>query len=481
MKSFYEDESIRNKCQKFTPTEYIEIILDLADYKQNLFGKKILENSFGSGRILEAIVKRYIEDCLDRNIDKKLISEGLGNDLYGIELDRNLFREAKNSLNKIIHEYNLPVVKWKLLNKDALFVSYKTKFDYIVGNPPYISYAIIDEETRKLLREKYISCSIGRFDYCYAFIECGINLLNKKGKLVQLVPNNIFKNVFAANLRELLKKHISVIYDFSGYTMFEDTLISTSFLLYDNYNNDNYLIYENRSTKLCTKIHKEDLSGKWQFISKEKNKNRGELIRFGDLFSVSMVIATLLNKAYILSFDEARNKSIEKEVLRQTASPRSLRYKKEEMIIFPYYYCNGTLMKYNKDQFENEFPNAANYLRLFKDKLDCRKSDINVKWFEYGRTQALSHLNQKKLLISTIVTDKPVVYCLDKKTIPYSGIYIIVKKGSELKFAKKIIESEDFLAYVMRIGTSINGKSVRITSNDIENYQFLYEEINWNV
>ena len=36
-------------------------MLDLIDYKEKVFGKKVLENSFGSGVFLEKIVIRYIE------------------------------------------------------------------------------------------------------------------------------------------------------------------------------------------------------------------------------------------------------------------------------------------------------------------------------------------------------------------------------------------------------------------------------------
>ena len=66
------------------------------------------------------------------------------------------------------------------------------------------------------------------------------------------------------------------------------------------------------------------------------------------------------------------------------------------------------------------------------------------------------------------------LYRLDTETIPYSGIYITTKDESSftLNDAKNILESNEFMDYVKRIGISVNGKSVRITCKDINDYKF---------
>ncbi len=64
------------------------------------------------------------------------------------------------------------------------------------------------------MKENFKTCKKGKFDYSYAFIEKSYNLLKSNGKLVYIIPSNIFKNVFARNLRELLKKDIISIIDF---------------------------------------------------------------------------------------------------------------------------------------------------------------------------------------------------------------------------------------------------------------------------
>lgn len=118
----------------------MEEMLALAGYTHNLVGKRVLENSFGSGNILAAIVKRYIEDSMAAKLPVTQIARNLEADIYGIELDESLFAECVNRLNDLATEYGLPNVKWSLFNENALNWECNLKFDYIIGNPPYITY-----------------------------------------------------------------------------------------------------------------------------------------------------------------------------------------------------------------------------------------------------------------------------------------------------------------------------------------------------
>ena len=56
--SIIRNQRIKDKCQIFTPTDIVTKMLDLANYRGNLFGKKVLENSCGDGKFLSQIVQR---------------------------------------------------------------------------------------------------------------------------------------------------------------------------------------------------------------------------------------------------------------------------------------------------------------------------------------------------------------------------------------------------------------------------------------
>lgn len=160
-------------------------------------------------------------------------------------------------------------------------------------------------------------------------------------------------------------------------------------------------------------------------------------------------------------------------MIKDTCTPRSLRYNTNEKIIFPYYYKDDKLHKYSEQEFKTIFPKGYKYLQSYRKELLKRKSDRTAQWFEYGRSQALNHINKDKLLISTIITNSVSLYKIPSECIPYAGMYIIPKcKSFSLDDAKRILESKMFLSYVQNVGIHISGESVRITSKDIMDFRF---------
>lgn len=474
---------MNKKCQVFTPKDYVKKLLDSVGYVNNLYGKKILENSCGNGNILIEVVQRYINNSREHNKTNLEIERGLEEDIFGVEIDSEQYVDCLNNLNELLNKNGLKLINWNIINEDYLKWNTEKKFDFIIGNPPYISYTEIKKNELSYLKTNFKSCKKGKFDYCYAFIEKSITNLSENGKMSYLIPSSIFKTVFGFNLRELIKPFIKKIIDYSQKKIFNKALIKSAIIILDKSatmkDEINYIEeYSNKNSYLL----KEKLSNKWAF-SKIKVGN----YRFGDYFKVSHVVATLLNNVYILKEEDYietsdfyiyKNKyRIEKKIVYDTASPRSLRYKNIEKIIFPYSYINNKLIRYEENEFKINFPGGFKYLNDNKSKLINRKSDKSAKWFEYGRSQALQNIYKEKLLISTIVTEKIRVYKLSKNCIPYTGVSIILKNNNKflLKKAKEILESKSFFEYVLTIGIPISGNSVRITSKDIENYYFMEE------
>ena len=95
------EEDYRSLCQVFTPSKNVKELLDWCDYRENLYGKKIMENSCGDGHILQEVVRRYIEDCLKNKFSKCKIKNGLNRDIYAIEYDSEQYDKCKKNLNII--------------------------------------------------------------------------------------------------------------------------------------------------------------------------------------------------------------------------------------------------------------------------------------------------------------------------------------------------------------------------------------------
>lgn len=465
------------KCQVFTPSKNVIELLDAVGYTTDLFGKKVIENACGDGNILLEIVKRYIEDSIE--VDRSIIDikNGLEQDIYGAEIDENHYLKCLENLSIVSKAYGIENVKWNILNKDILKEDLPTEFDFVIGNPPYINYRDLDEQSRDYLKKKFVTCASGKFDYCYAFIEASLNCLKDTGKLSYLIPSSIFKNVFAQELRDLILPFTTKILDYTTQRLFDNVLISSAIIVCDKNIIQEYIEYFDIVNNKKVNLKKNDLINKW-FFSYEKRGNTSKR-RFGDYFKASISVATLLNKAYILKcYTEEEeyilidNYRIERSVIREGVSPRSINYSKKELLVFPYQYKDNSLVRYKREEFESRFVGATEYLKSFSEELKKRKADKNVEWFEYGRTQALTHLNQPKLLLSTVITKEVKVYQLSKECIPYSGIYIIPKDKLSLSVAKEILESDDFYKYVQGIGINANGSSLRITAVDINNYEF---------
>lgn len=114
MGSVIENAKTKEKCQIFTPDDIVETMLDHVGYIDSLYGKTILENSCGNGQFLKGIVKRYINDCKRKGLSRTKIKNGLGRDIFGIELDPSLYRECIQTLNSITDSFGLKRVCWQI-------------------------------------------------------------------------------------------------------------------------------------------------------------------------------------------------------------------------------------------------------------------------------------------------------------------------------------------------------------------------------
>lgn len=463
------------RCQQFTKEYIANEMLDLLGYRKSVYGKKILENSCGEGNILCLVVERYIQNAYEEGYSREAIVLGLESDIYGAEIVKTTYDKCIENLDNIAKKYDLGKVRWNIFYGDVLARPFNIKFEYVIGNPPYISYRNLEKEVRDFIKKEYITCKNGKPDYCYAFIENAIQYLDSNGKMVYLVPNSIYKNVYAQNLRKLIKKYLVEIKDYPNQKLFDNAMTSSTIMFLRKGEYAEVVDYNNVPKKEQITIAKKKLYGKWIFESSLENHSK---IRFGDLFQASMAIATQRNKVFVVNEAEKKHWKLERGAMRLALSPRNQKYGNKEYIIFPYMIRKDKVVNYSEELFKRKYPNAYAYLLKNKKELEKRDADKSAQWFEYGRSQALQNMNKKKLLISTVVTNEVNTYETGTKSIPYAGIYVISEKGYDLKIAKKILESEEFLKYVHGIGTPASGKSLRITAKDINEFTFFCDDLN---
>ena len=462
-------------CQVVTPRKYVIQMLDFIRYKENIFDKRVLENSCGEGNILLEVVKRYIKDAKKQGMNDIEIIKGIERNIVGYEIDEDKIEICINRLNDFTKKLGFQNINWNIHREDFLKCS-KDKYDFIIGNPPYITYHNLDEIEREYLRNHFISCKDGRFDYSYAFVEASIEALDKNGKLVYLLPYSVIKNKFADKLRTYISPYITDIYDYTGIKIFPDAITSSVILVMQKA--IKYHLIKNNQER---KILRTKLSGKWNLT--EENRTVGK--RFGDYFEVCNSVATLYNKAYLIEryeeIDECflvNGHPIEKQIVYPAISMKSYNSNKDKdiktLILFPYSVKNEQVQHFSAEEFETNYPMAAKHLKLYENNLKKRKSDDKALWFEYGRSQAISKVFGCKLIIPMVITNHVSVCYAQKDEIPYAGYFIKCKQNSNMTLsqANEILESEIFYQYVKDCGTPTTPTSYRISVNDIKEYRF---------
>lgn len=111
--------SVKNKYgQYFTPKLIVDLMISLSKIKKDA---SILEPSCGEGVFIENLKERGFKNII------------------GYEIDKTLFSKTEN-----------------IINASFITAEIDTKFDLIIGNPPYIRWKNLEKELKSELFEKYI-------------------------------------------------------------------------------------------------------------------------------------------------------------------------------------------------------------------------------------------------------------------------------------------------------------------------------------
>jgi type I restriction-modification system DNA methylase subunit len=103
----------------------------------------------------------------------------------------------------------------------ALLKNY-VRYDFVVGNPPYVRIQLLPKENVEHYRRTFKS-AFGKFDLYFLFLERGVRWL-EKGKLGYICSNKFMQVSSAANLREFIVGNCQIqqIIDFGDSGVFQD-------------------------------------------------------------------------------------------------------------------------------------------------------------------------------------------------------------------------------------------------------------------
>lgn len=483
--------------QVYTPKWIVnEILNDISYSGENILKKYILEPACGDGAFLCEIVQRYIFQAQKQNFSKKEIIQDLETYIYAIEIDNEAFAKCLENLDQIILENFSEKIKinWKIFNENTLFwyQNYLEKFDFVVGNPPYIRIHNLDLEIREFLKQNF-QFSTGVLDIYISFFELGFKVLNPKGKLGYITPNSFLHNTSYKNFRSFLKneKTLKTLADFKTNKIFQGFSTYTAISIFDKENQKKFFDYKeliNNEIKKVNRIEFKNLDNKkWVFSDEENEAFINQLFTdknsaVKDFFDVQYGFATLRDKIFISDIQEKdenlcifNGEEIEKSLLKKIVKGSRFKGKKDDFlwVLFPYELENNRYIPISEEKLSKLYPKTYQYLLKNREELEKRDMDKGALWYEFGRSQGIQSIHKEKIVLSTLVNGSVDFYKVGKEILMYSGIFITKKNiNFDWEIIENILNSEDFYKYIRITGKDFSGGYKSITTKQIKEFRF---------
>jgi len=390
------------------------------------------------------------------------------------------------------------------------------KYDFVVGNPPYVRIQTLPPESREKYREVY-ETTTGNYDIYVPFIERGIKWLMDKGKLGYITSNQFIFTNYGKKLRKfLLSYKINRVIDFTDTGVFKDATNYPCIIVITNEvapNNrikcvkvqkpkDNILDDINTNitkTEYSSEFYKlfelpqQALSDNWIIIPPREQQLFSKIERVSScLFSeVSDTIFQGLvsgkDAVYIVTIsDELKNNLvkirplgserehiIEKEILKPLLKGKDVKKWKIEWkrlwIIFPYKLEQNGALLYSEREMKESFPNAWKYFLEKENDLEGReygKWRDRTDWYAFGRKQNLHRFETMKLLVQVLANESTLAFdegCFYFMGAGGSNVYgILLKEEYNNKrsylFFLGLLNSHLLDFYLKRISSLYSGK-----------------------
>jgi len=204
----------------FTKPAIISLMLDLAGYTPQqirLADFRLLEPSCGDGAFITEAIRRLLAS---ERRHKQVIdwsSQAIREAITACDLNSGFVRLARIATQDLLLKEGCPVVRAEELasewirHADFLLTSWPRRFDFVVGNPPYVRIEDLPPHVLQRYREIYRTCT-DRADLYVAFFEKGLLLLSPRGCLAYICANRFAKNLYGHQLRQLIAQEYHVRY-----------------------------------------------------------------------------------------------------------------------------------------------------------------------------------------------------------------------------------------------------------------------------
>lgn len=345
----------------------------------------------------------------------------------------------------------------------------KRKFDYIVGNPPYMKTEDIKKFTpkeHKLYPKRYKS-AYKQYDKYFLFIERAFKLLKENGAMGYIVPSKFMKVGAGKELRNFLSTHkaIKAITSFGAHQVFSDKSTYSCIVVLQNKENGTFKYSEIDSlakwkvrdlTSFSENERNISLMGEetWVLCSDRLqsilNHISTQSVPLCEIVGDNYIfngIQTSANKVYIFQPESEDRlyyyfkynnqlyqveKKVTKPYFKTVSGDDSLNtyrtFKPNARVIFPYKKrTDGKLNVIKLSTIQRKYPYFYNYLTVIRPELDRPDRDIKPtpttanEWHRFGRHQSLEACEiAEKIIVGVLAQENK--YAVDTNgTLVSSG------------------------------------------------------------
>jgi type I restriction-modification system DNA methylase subunit len=338
-------------------------------------------------------------------------------------------------------------------------------FDAVIGNPPYIRIQALKEWVPKeveFYKEAYQSAQKGNYDIYVVFVEKGLQLLNKNGRLGFILPHKFFNAQYGEPLRKVIANghHLAEIIHFGDKQVFANATTYTCLLFLERQARkdfsfekvENLQVWQD-GLKMQKTLNARGMisanrvnASEWNFASGTDGELLEKLavqpVKLNDVANLFVGLQTDADDIFILEEIEKDNNGRvlckSKETGEQhwfedchlkpflKGSLNIKRYKLSNInkrLIFPYSNNNNKSEIIGENEYKHNYPLTWQYLLLNKSRLEKRnKSNMGSKWYGYVYKKNHTRFDSIKLLVPSIATGS----CF---TIDDEGKYFFVGSG----------------------------------------------------
>jgi hypothetical protein len=214
----------------FTRREVVDFMLDLTGYTANrpIHRMRLLEPSFGGGEFLLAAVERLMAA-----FEAAGGTGDLADCIRAVELHGRTYTETRTKVINLLERSGIEpaeshrVVGAWLVHGDFLLSDLRGRFDFVVGNPPYVRQELIPAPLLAEYRRRYVSL-YDRADLYVPFIERSLDLLATGGQFAFICADRWTKNKYGGPLRAMVAKgfHLKAYVDMVDTPAFDSDVIA---------------------------------------------------------------------------------------------------------------------------------------------------------------------------------------------------------------------------------------------------------------